>query len=104
LDRTIELHDLGNTWDSVAEAMGVCRRTLYYHLERAGLSSGRPVFTNIDDDMLDEKVAEISLRHPFAAGVIVQGHLEAVNIHVPVARVQESLRRVDTIGVIVRQA
>ncbi|KAF7354472.1 Integrase catalytic domain-containing protein [Mycena venus] len=102
LDRAIELHDMGNGWDAVADALGVCRRTLYYHLERAGISPARPVFTNIDDDTLDEKVAEISLKHPFAGGSIVLGHLEAEDIHLPIARVQESLRRVDAIGVIVR--
>jgi hypothetical protein len=51
---------------------------------------------------LNEKVAEISLQHPFAGSVIVLGHLEAQTIHNPVDRVRESLRRVDTIGVIVR--
>ncbi|KAF7372343.1 Integrase catalytic domain-containing protein [Mycena venus] len=102
LDRAIELHDMGNGWDAVADALGVCRRTLYYHLERAGISPVRPVFTNIDDDTLDEKVAEISLKHPFAGGSIVLGHLEAEDIHLPIAHVQESLRRVDAIGVIVR--
>jgi hypothetical protein len=49
LDRAIELHDLGNSWEKVAEAMGVHRGTMYNHLKRAGISSGRPVFTEIDD-------------------------------------------------------
>lgn len=102
LDRAIELHEMGNTWASVADAMGVCERTLYYHLERANLSSGRRVFTDITDNELDEKVAEISLQHPFAGSVIVLGHLEAQNIHTPIDRVRQSLRRIDTIGVIVR--
>jgi hypothetical protein len=102
LDRAIELHDMGNPWDSVADAMGVCRSTLYNHLERANLSSARRVFTALSDDELDEKVAEISLQHPFAGSVIVLGHLEAQNIHIPIVRVRESLKRVDAIGVIVR--
>jgi DNA-binding GntR family transcriptional regulator len=43
----------------VADALGIGRQTLYYHLERAGLSSGRPVFTEIDDDLLTEAVAPV---------------------------------------------
>ncbi|KAF7337271.1 Integrase catalytic domain-containing protein [Mycena sanguinolenta] len=102
LDCAIELHAMGNPWDAVADALGVCRCTLYYHLERAGLSPERPAFTEMDDEMLDEHVAEISLKHPLAGKSIVQGHLKAQGLHIPVACVQESLRRVDAIGVIVR--
>ncbi|KAJ7279799.1 hypothetical protein C8J57DRAFT_1502436 [Mycena rebaudengoi] len=42
VDRAIELHAMVNTWDAVADAFGACRRTLYYHLQRAGVSSERP--------------------------------------------------------------
>ncbi|KAK6981351.1 Integrase catalytic domain-containing protein [Favolaschia claudopus] len=102
LDRAIELHDLGNTWAAVADALGVRRQTLYNHLERAGLSSGRLPFTTISDDELDEKISSISLLHPFAGSNIMSGHLEATGIHVPIRRIQESLWRVDAIGVLVR--
>ncbi|KAF7377167.1 Ethylene-and jasmonate-responsive plant defensin [Mycena sanguinolenta] len=102
LDWAIELHVMGNPWDAVADALGVCRHTLYYHLERAGLSPERPAFTEMDDETLDEHVAEISLKHPLAGKSIVQGHPKVRGLHIPVARVQESLWRVDAIGVIVR--
>ncbi|KAF7372481.1 Integrase catalytic domain-containing protein [Mycena venus] len=96
------LHDMGNSWDAIAEAMGVAKRTLYYHLERAELSTERRPFTEISDDDLDENVAAISIKHPLAGSAIVMGHLEAIGIHLPSERVQESLWRVDGIGVIVR--
>lgn len=102
LRRACELHDMGNTWDAIAEAMGVQRRTLYNHLDRAGLSPARREFTEISDDDLDERVAEISIKHPLAGSAIVMGHLEAIGIHLPSERVQDSLWRVDGIGVIVR--
>ncbi|KAK6989027.1 Integrase catalytic domain-containing protein [Favolaschia claudopus] len=102
LDRALELHNLGNSWDAVADALGVRRLTLYNHLQRAGLSSGRLPFTTISDDELDEKISSISLLHPFAGSNIMSGHLEAIGIHVPVRRIQESLWRVDAIGVLVR--
>ncbi|KAK7027033.1 Integrase catalytic domain-containing protein [Favolaschia claudopus] len=102
LDRALELHNLGNSWDAVADALGVRRLTLYNHLQRAGLSSGRLPFTTISDDELDEKISSISLLHPFAGSNIMSGHLEAIGIHVPVRGIQESLWRVDAIGVLVR--
>ncbi|KAK7013506.1 Integrase catalytic domain-containing protein [Favolaschia claudopus] len=99
---TLELHNLGNSWEAVADALGVRRQTLYNHLKRAGLSSGRLPFTTISDDELDEQISSISLLHPFAGSNIMSGHLEAIGIHVPVRRIQESLWRVDAIGVLVR--
>ncbi|KAK7436538.1 hypothetical protein VKT23_019092 [Stygiomarasmius scandens] len=102
LDRAIELHNLGCTWESISEALGVTRQTLYNHLRDAGLSTQRPAYTSISDDDLDETVSEIILSHPTAGSNVVSGHLEAKGIRVPITRVQESLRRVDPIGVFVR--
>ena len=51
---------------------------------------------------LDEIVAEIGRQHPFIGSTIMQGHLEARGIHISRTRVQQSLRRVDAIGVLVR--
>ncbi|KAJ7862499.1 hypothetical protein B0H14DRAFT_2575387 [Mycena olivaceomarginata] len=89
LNRAIELHDMGNT------------RTLYYHFERAGLSSERPTFTDIDDNMLDEKVVELSLRL-LEARLFKNIWKHRIYIFLWNACRRESLRRVDTIGVIVR--
>lgn len=102
LQRVVELHNLGSTWESIADAEGVSERSLYRHLERAGISIDRPSFTEISDDDLDAIVSGISARHPLAGSAIMLGHLEAQGIHVPVLRVQESLRRVDGLGVFVR--
>ncbi|KAJ7258328.1 hypothetical protein C8J57DRAFT_534716 [Mycena rebaudengoi] len=41
MNRAHLLHDLGNTWDDVAKAMGVARSTIYKHLKDHGLSSAR---------------------------------------------------------------
>jgi hypothetical protein len=102
LHEALRLHSLGNSWESISEAMGVSRRTMYYHLQRAGLSTARRPFTDISDDDLDEHVSAISLAHPFAGSAIIMGHLEAINIHLPSERVQESVKRVDALGVLVR--
>lgn len=102
LDRAIGLHTLGNTWDDIAAAMGTTRRTLYNHLRKAGISTTDPRWTDIDDERLDDIVAKISEEHPFSGSTIVHGHLESRGIHLPRLRVQESLRRVDALGVLIR--
>jgi hypothetical protein len=102
MERAHLLHELGNSFEDIAHAMAVGRRTLFRHFEITGVSRARREFTDIGDDALDEIVAEISLSHPFVGSVIVSGHLEARGIHLPRLRVQDSLRRVDEFGVLVR--
>ncbi|KAJ8082108.1 hypothetical protein PM082_007954 [Marasmius tenuissimus] len=102
LQRLVDLHDLGCTWKSIAQAVGVTRKTIYNHLSRAGLSPERPSYNIISDEELDELVAEISLMHPLAGSVIIIGHLAAKGWRIPLLRVQQSLQRVDAIGVFVR--
>jgi hypothetical protein len=75
---------------------------MYNHLQRADIPSARLPFTTIDDDTLDHHVSEISLQHPFTGISVIVGHLKAQGIHLPYNRVQESLRRVDAIGILVR--
>jgi hypothetical protein len=93
---------MGLSWAQIAKAMGVSRRTLYYHFDAAGISTARRPFTEISDDDLNTLVLDISQRHPLSGSVIVQGHLESIGVHVSAVRVEESLRRVDAIGVDLR--
>lgn len=102
LPRALCLHALGASWERVAQAMGVVRRTIYYHLERAGITTTEAVYSDISDDDLDELVAEISLSHPFDGAGIIRGHLLTRGHRLPMLRVQESLKRVDPIGVLTR--
>ncbi|KAF4615590.1 hypothetical protein D9613_012906 [Agrocybe pediades] len=102
LDRAIELHDMDLSWGQIADAMGIGRTTLHRHLKLAGRSSARRPFTEITDEDLDLLISDISRHHPLTGSVVVRGHLEASGVHVPLVRVQESLRRVDEIGVNLR--
>ena len=102
LQAALELHNLGNGWKSVAKAMGVARSTLYQHMNKAGLSTARKEHTAISDEDLDNVVKEIHQEHPFIGCRILQGHLETRGIHIARLRVQDSLRRVDAIGVLLR--
>jgi hypothetical protein len=102
LDRALELHSMGNSWEAVSKTLGVARKTMYNHLAHHGLSAARPPHTVISDEDLDEAVSEISLQHPFAGSTIVRGHLASRGIIVSAERIQDSLRRVDLLGVLVR--
>lgn len=102
LEEALRLHSLGNSWDSVSDVMGVTRATMYRHLSHAGLSTAQQPFTEISDEDLDEHISSIPLEHPFVGSSIMMGHLEAKGIHLPSERIQESLRRVDALGVLVR--
>jgi hypothetical protein len=102
LERAIELHDLGNTWENIALAFGVVRQTLYNHMERAGISTARPAYSEISDEDLDAHISHLSREHPFVGQRVMQGHLTAMGIKVSLERVQYSLQRVDAIGVVLR--
>ncbi|KAJ3516069.1 hypothetical protein NMY22_g14294 [Coprinellus aureogranulatus] len=103
LERALQLHDMGNTWDDIAEAMGVGRKTLYRHLTDAGYSRERIPYFNIEEDDLDELIAMITLDHPFSGAIIIQGHLRSVGLNIEIGRIRESLKRVDEIGVSLRE-
>jgi hypothetical protein len=98
----VELHNLGNSWSDVSDALGCSRRSLYNHLKRQGISTSCPSFTDISDAALDEHVSQISLEHPLVGQRIMKGFLEARGLHITMKRVAESLRRVDPIGVMFR--
>jgi hypothetical protein len=102
LAQALELHNMGNSWDDIAQVLGFHRKTLHRHLGSAGLSTTRPEYDNISDKGLDNAVAAISLKHPYSGQNLIQAHLAAAGILVPIQRVQASLRRVDTVGVLMR--
>jgi predicted DNA-binding protein (UPF0251 family) len=102
LEEAMRLHNLGNSWSEVAKAFGVGRTTLWEHLTAAGVQFSRPDWTVISDEDLDRVVSSVSELHPFAGQKVMQGHLSAAGIKVSRDRIQDSLRRVDAIGVILR--
>lgn len=102
LERIIQLHDMGNTWSDIARVMGVTRRTIYNHLEAAGMSRDRIAYSDISDEDLDQHVATINSNHPLSGSIIVRGHLLALGLRIQLQRVRDSLRRVDEEGVLLR--
>jgi hypothetical protein len=102
IEELLHIHRTGSSWADIARLLKISRATIYNHLRQNGITITRPAYTEINDDDLDELISQISLEHPFAGSVIMSGHLETQGVHVSRARIQESLRRVDAIGVLVR--
>lgn len=99
LDHASELHDMDLTWKQIASAMGVSQGTLYNHFHAAGRSTARQQFLEINESDLIELITDVAQRHPLSGSVVVQGHLEALGVHVLRERIRESLRKIDAIGV-----
>jgi hypothetical protein len=93
---------MGNSWDNIAQVLGVTRSTLYRHLDFAGLSTSRPEYDNITNEELDNAVAAISLKHPYLGQNLIRAHLASAGILVHIQRVQASLQQVDAVGVLMR--
>jgi Helix-turn-helix domain of resolvase len=102
LNRVLELHDLGISFAEIAEIFQVARKTLYNHLEKAGLSSARPPPAMISEEDLDAHVKTILEEHPFIGSTIIQGHLLTMELRVPLRWIKQSLLRVDPLGVMSR--
>lgn len=103
VDKALYLHSLGNSWEEIAIAMGVDRKTIYNHLSKAGrLPGGGREHTDISNDDLDDVVGFILLKHPLSGQRIMQGHLKGLGISVPLTQVAESLKRIDEIGTLLR--
>lgn len=86
----------------IAEAMGVSSRTVRNHMQREGLRCRRRSLTTISDVDLDERVAEYVERHPLSGIRIVLSFLEERRIFVTLKRVNESMRRVDSLSLRLR--
>lgn len=86
----------------IAEALGVSSRTVRNHMHREGLVCRRRSLTTISDVDLDEKVAEYVERHPLSGIRIVLSFLEDARIFVTLKRVNESMRRVDSLSLRLR--
>jgi hypothetical protein len=99
-----QLYDLrwmGASWKEIGEQLCIHPNTARNHMRRANLPTER-LYSPLNDDELDEKVASIVSKHPFSGAVIVTGHLLSTGLKIPHVRVQASLKRVDPIGVMFR--
>lgn len=102
LDMVLFLRGVGAKFKDIAKSLGISTKTLRNHLQRAGIVATRRTLTVINDHQLDEVISGFVAMHPFSGVSIAKGYLDSIGIHIPKRRVNESMRRVDPIGVLIR--
>lgn len=103
IDNVLFHRGIGAKYKDIAKAVGVSVRTLRNHLQAAGiLTTTRRLLSIISDEQLDRVMSGLVAVHPFSGVTIMKGFLDSMNIVVPKKRVNESLRRVDPIGILIR--
>lgn len=98
------LHDLLTTnlpLTTLARFSGISRSTMYRRMQEHNLSV-RSCYSDMSDDLLDQKVRSIKARMPHAGYRMVKGSLEAMGHRISWKRVKMSLQRVDGAGIISR--
>lgn len=102
LDEVLFQRGIGAKFKDIAKAMGVSTKTLRNHLQEAGIIATRIPMSVISDEALDEVVSGFIANHPFSGVIIAKGFLDSIGIRVPKERVNESMRRIDPIGILIR--
>lgn len=92
---------IGFNVSQIAEILQVGKRTIERRVSHFGISARS--FTDISDDDLDSIVREIKLFYPNIGSKNLAGHLASRSIKVPRARIRDSLRRVDPLGIAARK-
>ncbi|XP_034529274.1 uncharacterized protein LOC117804922 isoform X1 [Notolabrus celidotus] len=97
----LNLLSTGLPLTSLSDLHGISRSTLYRRMKHHNLSV-RKCYSDITDDVLDQKVRSIKAHMPHAGYRLVKGSLQASGHRVQWRRVKRSLQRVDGAGVISR--
>ncbi|XP_046902336.1 uncharacterized protein LOC124485073 [Hypomesus transpacificus] len=92
---------LGLTAVDIARLFGVSERTIRRRMAHNGLRVS-DLNTKMDDPQLDAMVTEILQHHPNTGYKMMIGYLNSRGIKIQKQRVQESMRRIDPEGVVVR--
>ncbi|CAI5672224.1 uncharacterized protein LOC112846667 [Oreochromis niloticus] len=92
---------LKTSFTEAASILSISRPTLYKLLQDYNISVSK--FNVISDHELEQIVSQIKTEHPHVGEVMLMGHLRSKNIVVQRWRVRESLRRVDSAGVLSRR-
>lgn len=103
IDRQTLLNLLGTELPltSLTDLHGISRSTLYRHMQKHNLSV-RGCYSDIPDDVLDQRVRSVKARMPHAGYRLVKGSLKAMGYRISWGRIRRSLQRVDGAGIIAR--
>ncbi|XP_078030390.1 uncharacterized protein LOC144466841 [Epinephelus lanceolatus] len=96
----LDMLSTGLPLTSLSDLHGISR-SLYRRMKDHNLSV-RKCYSDITDDVLDQKVRSIKAQMPHAGYRLIKGSLEASGHRIPWRRVRRSLQRVDGAGVISR--
>ncbi|XP_062314066.1 uncharacterized protein LOC134018197 isoform X2 [Osmerus eperlanus] len=91
----------GLTAVDIARLFGVSERTIRWRMAHNGIRVS-DLNTKMDDQQLDAMVTEILQHHPNTGYKMMIGYLNSRGIKIQKQRVQESMRRIDPEGVVVR--
>ena len=102
-DTLRELHDIHNSWSSVARLTGVSYRTLLrrrqqYGLEIANTVGPRITYTDLDDEQLCAIVRDILQLMPDAGETYVIGSIKSRGINIQRWRVRNAIQIVDPVS------
>ncbi len=92
-ERLQRMLDLNFPISKVAEQLQVSRPTVYKAIETHGLNYRR--FTDVNEEEVQQRVAQIKTHHPNAGEVMVHGHLQAQGVCIQRNRVRNAIHLVD---------
>ena len=95
------LLNMGFHCPKIAEVLGVSLSTVRRRMSEFGLSV-TALYSSITDHELDVLVSQIKREFPNCGFRLMRGHLLSRGHRVPVARVRDSLHRIDPEGVAIR--
>ena len=95
------LLSMGFSGPQISTAIGVSLSTIRRRMTEYGLSIGS-LYSDVTDEELDQVVSEIKVLFPNSGYRMMQGHLLNHGYRVAQARIQDSLQRVDSDGVVIR--
>lgn len=90
------------TVPQIADMLGISVRTVHRRLAEYSLSI-HSQYSDISDTELDSIVAQVHSLFPMCGNLQMQGHLLARGLRVQQSRIQESQRRVDPEGCVMRR-
>ena len=99
-DQLSDLRELGFTYETSSNILGVHRTTLWRALKKACIATQE--FTPISDSDLDHVILEIKHLHPLSGEVVIRGILRERSIKIQMSRVRKSIHRVDPINTALR--
>ena len=96
------LRQHGYSWSKIGQTFGLSLPTIMRRKYENNIPDTIPQYSNLTNDELDEIVKSIKRESPFFGLCMIMGSLRSKGFRITRQRVAESIRRVDSIGVVIR--